>query len=57
MFSLLPGNKLAIYGRKEYGDIDFKKLKTAEKPAFEFEMITVVESITSAKDLEKALLN
>ena len=57
MFSLLPGNKLAIYGRKEYGDIDFKKLKTAEKPAFDFEMITVVENIKSAKDLEKALLN
>lgn len=57
MFSLLPGNKLAIYDRKEYGNIDFKKLKKEEKPSFEFDMVTVIENITSAKDLEKVLLN
>lgn len=57
LFSLLPGNKLAIYAKKEYADIPFKELKKAEQANYQFEMATVIENIQSAKDLEKVLLN
>lgn len=57
LFSLLPGNKLAIYTRKKYGDIPFATLQKTNQPNYQFEMVTVVENIQSAKDLEKILLN
>ncbi len=57
LFSLLPGNKLAIYSNKKYAKIDFQKLRNHTTPSHHFDMVTIVENITSVKDIKNALLN
>ncbi len=57
LFSLLPGNKVAVYAQPKYSKIDFDKLRKQETPTYDFEMVTVLNDIKSPADLKKALLN
>ncbi len=57
IFSLLPGNKIALYEKKKYRKIPFPELRQMEQPAYEFEMAIALENISSPEQLKKVLLN
>ncbi len=54
LFSILPGNILAIYDTKAYKKVDTEALRKQENPAFSFRLKTL-KKIESEEDMRKAL--
>lgn len=52
--AILPDKTIAKFGKKEYGNIDFEKLRSLEKPEYLFNMKSIA-TINSKDDLKKAL--
>ncbi len=55
-FSLLPDNKIAVFKRKDYGRLNFEKIRTMEKPTHEFNMVLNGKDISSGEELKEFLL-
>ena len=52
-FSLLPGNKLAVFSAEEYSKLDFDALR--QKPDYTFEMLTVAKVIDSEEEFREVI--
>jgi hypothetical protein len=55
MFALLPGNKIAIFDKRDFAKVDFGKIKTMPLPEFAFHLHTLSKGITKASDLNSIL--
>ena len=55
LFTILPGNKIAVFPVKKYRDIDFRSLKRTEDPSYTFVLETQDKTIGSKADLERLL--
>jgi hypothetical protein len=55
LFSILPGNKIALYPADKFAEIEFDDIKEMNQPAFLFEMEVEEEPMKSIDDLRVVL--
>jgi hypothetical protein len=55
MFSILPGNKIALYPADKFAEIEFDDLRLMENPAYLFDMEIEEKPMESIEDLRAAL--
>jgi hypothetical protein len=55
MFALLPGNKVAIFNKSDFKQVDFSKIKSMPLPEFAFHLHTLPKRIINASDLNSIL--
>jgi hypothetical protein len=55
IFTLLPGNRLAVYSAQRYQEVDFNGLRQQETPAYDFKLETSETVIRSEDDFRQLL--